>query len=179
MALAPRSLFILLAAGMTAAGLTSLAGGGAGTKGEILGHCIAPVGNGWAPAKCEAPTGDQPAPVPVDQVPAAGELGARGAAGPLTVDEVRRLWVAHGGQPAQADIAAAVATAESGRRPDAINVSNSNGSIDRGLFQMNSIHGDCSTFDLDENVRCAVQLQQAGGWRHWVSYQSGVYRRYL
>lgn len=168
---------------IAAAVVTALGGGAdSATPGMILGHCVVLQGSAWAPSSCRQPgavaetvVGDAPV---RDQ--AAGELGAMGGAETLSMAQVRDLWVAHGGDPAEAHIAAAVATAESGRRPGATNASNTNGTVDRGLFQMNSIHGGCSTYDLDENVRCAVKLRgSARGWKHWVAYQTGAYRKYL
>jgi hypothetical protein len=126
------------------------------------------------PAACNEP----------DAIPetegAAGEFGGTGGGVSLSFEEVKRLWIQHGGDPGQANVAAAVATAESGRRPGATNASNTNGTIDRGLFQMNSIHGGCSTYDLDENVRCAVKLSRNGSyWKPWVAFNTKAYLKYL
>lgn len=94
--------------------------------------------------------------------------------------QIKDLWIMYGGDPAKASVAAAVAMAESGGRSDATNTSNSNGSIDRGLFQINSIHGANSTYDLATNVRYAIQLSQNGtNWSPWTVYKSGAYRKYL
>ena len=148
--------------------------------GKIGGRCVELQGSGYVKADCSRRRPGSAVVVGADEVVAAGEFGGTGHGPILTMSEVERLWVEHGGDPAEAHTAAAVATAESGRRPAAVNGSNSNGSIDRGLFQMNSIHGGCSTFDLAENVRCAVQLRgSARGWKHWVAYNTGAYRRYL
>jgi hypothetical protein len=142
-------------------------------------QCVVLGGSGYVPSAC---SGDDGRPiegaVSAGQVVPAGDLGGKGHGPVLSMEEVGQLWVQAGGDPAH--LAAAVATAESGRRPLAVNGSNGDGSIDRGLFQMNSIHGGCSTFDLAENVRCAVQLRGSPtGWNHWVAYKSGAYRRYL
>lgn len=95
-------------------------------------------------------------------------------------NQIKDLWVMYGGDPAKASVAAAVAMAESGGRSDATNASNSNGSIDRGLFQINSIHGANSTYDLATNVRYAIQLSKNGNdWSPWTVYKSGAYRKYL
>lgn len=147
-------------------------------------QCVVLGGSGYVPSACLTGEGDtaQPVPgaVPSAEVVSAGDFGGMGHGTVLSMEEVARLWVAAGGNPSEGHLAAAIATAESGRRPAAVNGSNSDGSIDRGLFQMNSIHGGCSTFDLAENVRCAVQLRgSANGWNHWVAYKSGAYRKYL
>jgi hypothetical protein len=56
---------------------------------------------------------------------------------------------------------------ESGGRANAMNV-NSGGSIDRGLFQINSCHGTHSTFDPEKNVAYAYRLYRSSGWKPWV-----------
>lgn len=86
----------------------------------------------------------------------------------------------YGGDPAKAGMAAAIALAESGGNSNAINSSNSNGSIDRGLFQINSIHGSNSTTDVASNVRYAIQLSKNGtDWTPWTVFKTGAYRRFL
>lgn len=173
------------------AGYQSASGNGSGTPGGERGmirpifggesQCLVLGGEGYQPSACMTPEGQPVADaVSSNEVVAAGEFGGQGHGAVLSMEEVERLWVQAGGNPSEARLAAAVATAESGRRPLAVNVSNGDGSTDRGLFQMNSIHGGCSTFDLAENVRCAVKLRgSARGWKHWVAYNSGAYRRYL
>lgn len=66
--------------------------------------------------------------------------------------------------------AAAVALAESGGNPDAAHT-NSNGTIDRGLWQINSVHGDAmSTFDPQANAHAAYTLWKSGhSWRPWAT----------
>lgn len=82
-------------------------------------------------------------------------------------DQIAQLWVQAGGNPSQALMAAAIALAESGGRPDASNT-NPNGTVDRGLFQINSVHGSLSTFDLMANVRAAISISKNGSdWRPW------------
>lgn len=168
----------------------SATGNGAGTEGGRQGKvrplfggesvCVELGGNGgWNPSECGKPEAIPAEQAAGTEVVTAGDFGGHGYGTVLSMAEVERLWIEHGGDPGQAHTAAAVATAESGRRPAAVNVSNGDGSTDRGLFQMNSIHGGCSTFDLAENVRCAVQLQRSGGWNHWVAFKSGAYRKYL
>ena len=64
-----------------------------------------------------------------------------------------------------------------GLNPLAINDANSNGSIDVGIFQINSIHG----FTVEEmqdwkaNVDFAHKLFERGGWYQWsCSYTLGI-----
>lgn len=80
--------------------------------------------------------------------------------------------------------ALAIASAESGLRENAYNV-NSDGSIDSGIFQVNSVHWDkpgCSPkelFDAKGNVDCAYTIWEASGWSPWVVWQNGSYVRHL
>lgn len=78
--------------------------------------------------------------------------------------------------------AVAVALAESRGRTDATN-RNSNGSIDRGVWQINSIHGDMpgDPFNPADNAKMAFTIwKQAGNsWRPWSTYKSGIYRSFL
>lgn len=63
-----------------------------------------------------------------------------------------------------------IAQCESGLNPNAINNSNSNGSTDTGLFQINSIHNIPQRYLLnpDINIQVAYQLFQQQGWSPWV-----------
>jgi hypothetical protein len=85
-----------------------------------------------------------------------------------TYGQLKALWQQNGGNSASADIAAAVAMAESGGRSDAVN-SNTNGSTDRGLWQINSVHGPQSTFDVTGNVKAAIAISNSGhiAAKHW------------
>lgn len=85
------------------------------------------------------------------------------------------LWVKAGGSMLYAPVAAAIAMAESGGVVDAINANNSNGSIDRGLWQINSIHGKQSTTDPVNNAKAAVAISKGGtDWRPWcVAWSNG------
>jgi phage-related minor tail protein len=93
--------------------------------------------------------------------------------------QIMNLWTRQGGSATVANLAASVALAESGGNPSAKNV-NSNGSIDRGLWQINSIHGGLSTFDPSANAKAAVKISSGGrNWRPWVAFTNGAYRRFL
>lgn len=190
-----RLLFPLVLVFVALAFYQSATGNGIGENGQptpgmvrgmvrpILGgdsQCVQLGGSGYVESACDAPAAETGPPVERSAVVTAGEFGGTGHGAVLTMEQVGQLWIDAGGNPSEARLAAAVATAESGRRPSAVNGSNSDGSIDRGLFQMNSIHGGCSTFDLAENVRCAVKLRGSpNGWNHWVAYKTGAYRKYL
>jgi hypothetical protein len=93
--------------------------------------------------------------------------------------QLEALWVSAGGNPAAARIAAAVALAESGGHAGARNV-NTNGTVDRGLWQVNSVHGALSTFDPVANARAAVRISGGGSdWQPWTTFNSGAYRQFL
>lgn len=94
----------------------------------------------------------------------------------LNRQEIESLWVQAGGNPQQASAASAIAMAESGGDTDSKNDRNSNGSIDRGLWQINSIHGSLSTFDPLANARAAVSISKNGSnWRPWcVAWSDGA-----
>lgn len=82
------------------------------------------------------------------------------------------------------NIAVAVARAESDWNPRATNA-NTNGSVDYGLFQINSIHAAIlaggNWANPQENAKMAFQVwTDAGGkWGPWVTYWSGSYRKFL
>lgn len=71
--------------------------------------------------------------------------------------------------------AVAVAGCESGFRDNAKNL-NSNGSIDRGAFQINDIHEGSlyqrsqtlQLYEIQFNVEIAIKLWRRDGWRPWV-----------
>lgn len=84
--------------------------------------------------------------------------------------QIEKLWVQYGGNPQYAKMASAIAMAESGGNsaPAHDKVPDSNGTYDRGLFQINSIHGAMSTEDVATNVRAAIQISGNGtNWRPW------------
>lgn len=81
-------------------------------------------------------------------------------------------------------VALAVMQAESGCNPRADNTGlNRDGSNDKGLMQINSIHrdlvGDTERFDPAANIRAAWHIYHGSGWRAWSAYNSGAYKKYL
>lgn len=93
--------------------------------------------------------------------------------------QLQDLWVQAGGNPAKAQIASAIAMAESGGKTNATD-NDSNGSVDRGLWQINSVHGALSTYSPLANARAAVQLSANGtNWSPWVTFTSGAYLKYM
>lgn len=73
---------------------------------------------------------------------------------------------------ADAERAIGVAKCESGLRKNAINKANRNGSVDHGVFQINSVHtkkrGEDFKTDWKANVRVAKQIFDEQGFRPWV-----------
>jgi len=93
--------------------------------------------------------------------------------------QLEQIWIQNGGNRAAAPIAAAIALAESGGNSNAVNY-NTNGSTDRGLWQINSVHGSQSTFDVNGNAQAAIAISNNGGnWNPWTTYTSGAYRSFL
>jgi cell wall-associated NlpC family hydrolase len=79
----------------------------------------------------------------------------------------------------------AIAMAESSWRPNATH-RNSNGSIDQGLFQINSIHRNNpwypkDPFDPYQSAVAAYNIWKGAGgtYRDWTVYNSGAYRKFL
>jgi Lysozyme like domain len=85
------------------------------------------------------------------------------------------LWESAGGSPRAAFTAAEIAMAESSGQQHATNW-NTNGTVDRGLWQINSIWRGLSTYDAAGNARAAVQISHDGtDWSPWVTWQTGAY----
>lgn len=80
-------------------------------------------------------------------------------------------------------VARAIAKSESGLNPEAWNA-NTNGTLDIGLFQINSIHWDkcggmANLLDPLENAKCAKMIKDDSGWYPWVVYQIGSFKENL
>lgn len=93
--------------------------------------------------------------------------------------QLEGIWMQAGGVGGAAPIAAAIAMAESGGNTTATN-QDSNGTVDRGLWQINSVHGTQSSYDVMGNARAAVAISNNGtNWSPWTTYTSGAYRQFL
>lgn len=83
--------------------------------------------------------------------------------------------------PYECKTAIAIARTESGLKELAFNTYNKNGTLDIGIFQINSSHFNqegCSLKELvDEfkNVDCAYKIFQASGWSAWSAYKSNAF----
>ena len=72
----------------------------------------------------------------------------------------------------------AIMMAESSCNPNALNT-NSDGSNDSGLFQINSIHNKPNRENPELNVRYAYQIYKSQGLSAWVAYTSGSYLKFM
>jgi Lysozyme like domain len=81
------------------------------------------------------------------------------------------------------EVAAAIVACESSWRPEVISKPNKNGSIDCGLFQINSPKGECDPklLDAEYNTNYAYENKyKKGGWRHWkASFDRGCVQKIL
>lgn len=92
---------------------------------------------------------------------------------PKTIEEKIRATF-----PEDPDTAIAIAKCESGMNPKAFNGNNSNGSIDSGLMQINSVHGVSKHMLMDVDVNLAVArvvYERAGNsFNPWVCYKKSI-----
>jgi Lysozyme like domain len=96
--------------------------------------------------------------------------------GTLSCSGLEALWESAGGSRSAAFTAAEVAMAESGGRQYA-SLDNTNGTTDRGYWQINSVHGSLSAYGARANARAAVLISNNGrNWTPWVTYNTGAYQ---
>jgi hypothetical protein len=99
--------------------------------------------------------------------------------------QLEGLWIKAGGPPAVAPVAAAIAEAESGGRPDALNPTDNGGrQSSYGLWQIsNGTHTPPSPnwADPATNASLAVAKYKGAGntFAPWGTYATGAYRAYL
>jgi hypothetical protein len=110
-----------------------------------------------------------------------GDSGGGSSVGSLlkySLDDLKNLWISAGGDPVKADLAAAVAMAESSGNPSAFNGADPHGGS-FGLWQINGAHGDAATFDPAGNAAAAVAISNNGAnWNPWGAYTNGSYQDY-
>lgn len=101
----------------------------------------------------------------------------------LTGPQVAQLVVEAGFPEADRVTMVAIAKAESGWTVDAINTANSNGSVDRGLFQINSVHSKYNAQQLLSdpryNTTAAKEIYNGQGLRAWSTYNAGLHTPYM
>lgn len=88
---------------------------------------------------------------------------------------------AAGFSDAEALTAAAIALAESGGNEKATHT-NTNGTVDYGAWQINSVHKDIlargDKFNLKDNAKMAYAVYKSQGFKAWVTYKSGAYKKH-
>jgi hypothetical protein len=107
----------------------------------------------------------------------------------LSYQALESLWTSAGGSKALAPVMAAIAIAESGGRPDALNSTPPDYSV--GLWQIN-YYGSMRAGRTREfgspsalmaspaaQARAAVAIERQQGLGAWSTYTSGAYRKYL
>src|SRR5690348_1037096 len=87
--------------------------------------------------------------------------------------ELAQLWTSNGGDGSVAEVAAAIALAESGGWDHNVG-NNTNGTRDVGLWQINSSHGysQADMFDPNKNAQAAIALSKTPtgyNFRPWCS----------
>jgi hypothetical protein len=103
------------------------------------------------------------------------QMAAARGGGTLDCPRLEALWESAGGSPRAAFMAAEIAEAESGGSQYATDY-NTDGTVDRGYWQVNSSHGSLSTFDAYGNARAAVLISGDGSdWTPWVTFNTGAY----
>lgn len=95
-----------------------------------------------------------------------------------SISQLEQLWVDAGGPAKAAPLAAAIAVAESAGNPFATN-HNTNGSVDRGLWQINSVHSQYNPAKLMGeplyNAKAAVEIFKGKGetFTDWATFNNG------
>lgn len=104
----------------------------------------------------------------------------------LTDDQIAQVAVNNGFSTADTNnlaVCVAIAKAESSGRTDAIN-SNTNGTNDKGLWQINSVHDSKlpgqDRFDSNVNAQLMMIISSNGSnWQPWSTYNNGAYQQHL
>lgn len=96
------------------------------------------------------------------------------------------VWIVKNGGWTGDDIAIGVAIikAESGGKPSAVNAANNNGSVDKGLWQINTIHDATfpgeNRFDPAVSTKLAREVYKGAGWQAWSTYSfHGTYAQHM
>lgn len=96
--------------------------------------------------------------------------------------QLERLWVQAGGDPKVAPMMAKIAIRESGGRAHINNAGlNKDGSVDYGLWQINSVHGynPQKLYDPKFNAKAAVSIYKSQGPKAWATYNPAIDRKYI
>merc|ERR1712170_184057 len=99
----------------------------------------------------------------------------------LSMSQIAGHWISAYGK-SNCQTAVAVAMAES-RGDCSAQYVNGPGSIDRGLWQINSYwHPECSdscAYSCSCNAGCAVNVWKSSGWSAWATYNNGLHSKYM
>lgn len=82
--------------------------------------------------------------------------------------------------PPQAETMVCIAYHESKFDTDAVNYYNNDNSVDRGLFQVNSVHlqdfgiADVKLFNMNTNIRVALEIYRRQGVKAWAVWRKCV-----
>ena len=96
--------------------------------------------------------------------------------------QLERLWIQAGGPPQVAEQMARIALRESGGRAHINNAGlNKNGSVDYGLWQINSVHGydPNKLYNPLYNAKAAVAVYKKQGPRAWATYNPSIDDKYI
>jgi hypothetical protein len=103
------------------------------------------------------------------------------AADQLSDTDIAKILASGGFQTASLITGIEIVLAESGGNTTARN-SNTDGSVDRGMWQINSVHASVTDACADDPVcatKYAFQLSRSGTyWKDWVTYNTGAYQRF-
>lgn len=115
-----------------------------------------------------------------------------GTTTPLSFAQIEQLWTQSGGDPNVAPVAAAIALAESGGNPGALNNDPATGDYSVGLWQINyygnlypsrtAAYGSPATLRTNPSEQAAAAIGISGNgqnWSPWTTYTSGAYKQYL
>lgn len=97
--------------------------------------------------------------------------------------EAYQLALSAGANPDEAKTLAAIAGAESSYDTSVVSKPNTNGTVDRGLWQINSVHSQYDpnqlTTDPSYNAKAALDILRGQGWKAWTTYTNGAYKQFL
>jgi hypothetical protein len=139
-------------------------------------------GNGVPSPQGAVTTTELAAQVESGAAPATGPTGA--VQGSYDHARLEALWTANGGSPATANVAAAVAQAESSGRTE-ITSPNPDGGINVGLWQLDTRgvgagYAVAQLQDPTTNARVTVFGSANGtNWSAWETYVNGNYKKFL
>jgi len=109
------------------------------------------------------------------------EVKSTADAAALSMSQIAGHWISAYGK-SNCQTAVAVAMAES-RGDCNAQYTNGPGSIDRGLWQINSYwHPECSdscAYSCSCNAGCAVNVWKSSGWSAWATYNNGLHSKYM